>query len=150
MHTFSLLLSMKHIAQWRRRKTTRLLLIVLLLCIVGLIAYMFEKTRWIMIGAAVVLLTAFGLEVSNTDLDLGKLMETGSIAASKIVRTEDGNLALGIVCDEGNIYNCADFADQAEAQEVFEACNWGAKDIHGLDKNKDGIACQSLPSGGTE
>ena len=100
-----------------------------------------------MIGAAVVLLTAFGLEVSNIDLDLGKLVKTGSIAASKIVRTEDGNLALGIVCDEGNIYNCGDFANQAEAQEVFDACHWGDKDIHGLDKNKDGIACQSLPTG---
>lgn len=135
---------MKHFSKLRRSKTTRLLFIVLLLAIVALVALLFEKTRWIMIGAAVLLLTALGLEVNNTDLDLGTLLETGSMTDSIIKRTEDGNLVLGIVCDEGNVYNCDDFANQAEAQEVFEACNWGSNDIHGLDRDNNGVACQSL------
>lgn len=137
---------MKHVSKLRRSKTTRLLLIVFLLVLVGLIALLFEKTRWIMIGAGIILLTAFGLEISNTDLDLGKLIQTGSVQDSVIKRTENGDLLLGIVCDEGNVYNCSDFANQAEAQEVFEACNWGSNDIHGLDRDKNGIACQGLKS----
>jgi Excalibur calcium-binding domain len=134
----------KKIADWRRKKSTRLLIILFLLLICGLIALAFEKTRWIMLGAAVILLTALGLEVSNTDIDLGKLMQTGSLSKSMIERTADGNLAIGIVCDEGNVYNCSSFANQAEAQEVFEACNWEGNDIHGLDKDNNGIACQSF------
>jgi endonuclease YncB( thermonuclease family) len=42
-----------------------------------------------------------------------------------------------------NIYNCTDFTTQAEAQAVFDHC--GPGDIHRLDSDKDGIACESLP-----
>lgn len=38
--------------------------------------------------------------------------------------------------------NCSDFAHQKEAQAVLEAF---PNDPHGLDKNKDGVACESLP-----
>ena len=38
--------------------------------------------------------------------------------------------------------NCSDFQTQAEAQAVFEAFS---DDRHGLDRNKNGIACESLP-----
>lgn len=42
-----------------------------------------------------------------------------------------------------NYYNCADFNTQAEAQTVMEFC--GSDDIHYLDGDDDGIACESLP-----
>lgn len=38
-------------------------------------------------------------------------------------------------------YNCSDFKTQEEAQKVFEQ---NSEDIHRLDGNKDGIACNSL------
>jgi len=42
-----------------------------------------------------------------------------------------------------NYYNCGDFSTHTEAQAVFEAC--GPGDIHQLDRDEDGIACESLP-----
>lgn len=44
-----------------------------------------------------------------------------------------------------NKYNCTHFKTQAEAQEVFEMCGGADNDIHKLDNNKDGEACESLP-----
>ena len=38
--------------------------------------------------------------------------------------------------------NCSDFAQQKEAQAVLEAF---PDDPHKLDKNQDGVACESLP-----
>jgi len=47
-------------------------------------------------------------------------------------------------CDS-NIYNCADFNTKSEAQSVFEACGGVSNDVHGLDGDNDGLACESLP-----
>lgn len=44
-----------------------------------------------------------------------------------------------------NTYNCSDFKTQAEAQAVFLACGGSENDIHKLDQDKDGEACESLP-----
>lgn len=136
----------REISKTRRSKKVRLVLIVTLLIIVAIIAYFFEKTRLIMIGAAVVLLAALGLEVSNTDFDMGKLMETGSFSESRIERDEKGNLIMGSMCGDA-VYNCDDFRSQEEAQETYDYCNFGeGNDPHRLDGDKDGIACESLPS----
>jgi len=43
-----------------------------------------------------------------------------------------------------NLYNCNDFDSRAEAQKVFDACGGIANDIHRLDVDKDGLACESL------
>lgn len=46
----------------------------------------------------------------------------------------------------GNIYDCADFPTQAAAQACYEYClSLGAGDIHRLDGDNDGTACESLP-----
>ncbi len=46
----------------------------------------------------------------------------------------------------GNVYNCSDFNYQSEAQEAYDYCVvQGAGDIHRLDSDNDGIACESLP-----
>lgn len=44
-----------------------------------------------------------------------------------------------------NTYNCADFSTHAEAQALFEKCGGLSNDIHRLDADKDGLACESLP-----
>jgi hypothetical protein len=131
-------------AEFRRSRRGRILLIVLLLLIVAFIGYMWERTRWIMIAAGVVLLAALGLETAKQDIDLGKLVETGSIAASKVVYDDEGGINIGATCDHDE-FNCDDFKDHAEAQNVFNSCKWeDGGDPHGLDGNSDGVACQVL------
>lgn len=42
-------------------------------------------------------------------------------------------------------YNCSDFSTQSQAQRGFDYCvAQGKGDIHHLDKDSDGIACESL------
>lgn len=52
-----------------------------------------------------------------------------------------------VVCDcSGNIYNCSDFSTQVQAQACYDYCvGQGRGDIHRLDRDNDGIACESLP-----
>ncbi len=39
-----------------------------------------------------------------------------------------------------------DFTTQAEAQAVFDYCErLGFGDVHGLDADHDGVACEALP-----
>lgn len=49
-----------------------------------------------------------------------------------------------IVCS-ANTYNCTDFKTQKEAQAVYDQCGGVGHDVHKLDNNKDGSACDSLP-----
>ncbi len=44
-----------------------------------------------------------------------------------------------------NLYNCSDFLTHGEAQSVYEACGGASNDVHKLDNDKDGLACESLP-----
>jgi len=54
------------------------------------------------------------------------------------------NLQKNAVCSS-NIYNCADFKSQAEAQIVMNYCmDKVGSDIHYLDGDSDGIACENL------
>jgi len=50
-------------------------------------------------------------------------------------------------CDcSGDVYNCVDFNTQAEAQACFDYCmQVVGYDIHKLDRDADGIACERLP-----
>ena len=45
-----------------------------------------------------------------------------------------------------DVYNCSDFATQEEAQGCFDYC-WEltGRDVHGLDSDNDGEACEALP-----
>jgi hypothetical protein len=51
------------------------------------------------------------------------------------------------ICDcSDNLYNCPDFSTQGEAQACYEFClNETGTDIHGLDADSDGLACEALP-----
>ena len=45
-----------------------------------------------------------------------------------------------------NLYNCSDFDTRAEAQACFDYCmTTVGYDVHRLDGDGDGIACESLP-----
>jgi micrococcal nuclease len=44
-----------------------------------------------------------------------------------------------------NAYNCSDFVTQPEAQSVYEACGGINSDVHFLDADGDGLACETLP-----
>lgn len=139
--------TMHEVSELRRSKKARIVLIVILIVIAGVIAYMFEKTRWIMIGAITILLVALGLEAKDTDFDLGKLMQTGSLQESRIKRDDGGNLIMGTMCGQAT-YDCSDFRTQDEAQDVFEHCKFGkGNDPHRLDGDDDGVACESLKKG---
>lgn len=93
----------------------------------------------IVAGVIVVLLGALGLSLGNFDLDLGKLLSGESIEDSRVFTTYGGD-----ECQEA-VYNCEDFTTQPEAQRVFNQCG-GSRDVHALDGDDDGIACEALPA----
>ncbi len=96
-------------------------------------------------GLLVLLAAAFGLELTNNDWDLGKIMSGQSMEEAKIKRDANGNFLLES-CKE-DIYNCASFKLQPEAQEVLDKCGGAGYDINKLDGDADGIACENLPKG---
>lgn len=135
------------VSPWRRSKKVRLIIIGVLLFIALMLAIFVQKVRLLMIAVIVMLLVALGLEVKNTDFDLGKLMDTGSLKESRIQRDDKGDLIMGTMCGDA-VYNCDDFTTQPEAQSVYDGCKFSANnDPHRLDGDKDGIACESLPKG---
>jgi len=132
----------------------RLWVIVILLAIVAVLFIFWEKGRIALVVAAVALLAAFGLEVSQNDWDLGKLWETKSFQESKVSRDDFGNILfdkLGNITTDKTMgkkaddYNCDDFSTQPEAQAFFEKVGGVGNDVNRLDGNKDGEACESLP-----
>ncbi len=157
------------VADWRKNKKVRMYIIVGLLAVVALIAFLFEGLRIWMLGVGILLLAALGLEAAQTDIDLGTLIDTGSVSESMIERDADGNLAssedgglltrvlrdiTGNEVAEGTVgakysdqYNCDDFATQPQAQTFFDNAGGLANDVNRLDGNKDGVACQALPAG---
>ena len=57
----------------------------------------------------------------------------------------DSSLTISDFCGE-DTKNCADFETQQEAQAVYDYCDQqGAGDIHQLDGDGNGKACESLP-----
>lgn len=123
----------------------------------------------ILIAIIALLAGAFGLEATNNDWDLGKILTGTPVSEAEILRDDQGNLkqdASGnfitrVMRDmEGNIvpegktggkytdeYNCDDFATQPEAQRFFDNAGGLEGDTNRLDGNKDGVPCESLPKG---
>jgi len=140
----------------------RIGLILFLMAIGAILFIFFAKLRIALVVAFIALLAALGLEVSQNDFDLGKLVQTRSLQESKVARDEKGNVSLdsagNILFDKlGNIttdtstgkkadeYNCSDFSTQPEAQSFFVKVGGTKNDVNRLDGNKDGQACESLP-----
>ena len=47
--------------------------------------------------------------------------------------------------EEYGDYDCSDFSTQSEAQRFFESEGGPRSDYHGLDRDGDGVACETLP-----
>ncbi len=94
----------------------------------------------------VILAAAFGLEATNNDWDIGKLLQGESLEEARVMRDKSGNVVTegGKYTDE---YNCDDFTTQAEAQTFFDKAGGVSQDTNRLDGDKDGVACESLPVG---
>ena len=105
-----------------------------------------KKAKPLLIGALIILLGAFGLEVSNSDWDLGKLLSGSSPSEAKVMRDKEGNVVAsgGKYTDE---YNCVDFLSQPEAQKFFKNAGGPSQDTNNLDGDNDGTACEALPRG---
>jgi hypothetical protein len=136
----------------RSSKKVRLWVIGILIAI-AVAALFFVKATWakIAIGAMIaILLAAFGMEATNNDYDVQKLMETKSFTASKIERDPaTGDLInVDAFCNaKESDYNCSDFKTQDEAMSVYNRCKTLGKnmDVYRLDGDKDGLVCESLP-----
>lgn len=134
---------------WRNSKRVRLGVLIGLIILAGIVAFFFEKARLWMFGLIALLMVGLGMEATNTDYDLGKMIETKSISESKVLRDKSGNVvpagtAGAKYTDE---YNCDDFGTQPEAQRFFTNAGGVKGDTNRLDGNKDGDACESLPKG---
>lgn len=57
-------------------------------------------------------------------------------------RTEARNTSKKYICSY-NAYNCSDFSTNSEAREAYEFCGGISNDVHDLDRDKDGLACES-------
>jgi hypothetical protein len=130
----------------RRSKNVRMVLVAVLFVILGIMYFVFEKFRIFILAMMVVLLGALGMEMTGTDFDVQKLVETGSFSESRLDQTSDGTWIYSDDCKR-EMFNCSNFSTQVEAQELFESCGGLKEDIHGLDRDKDGVVCESLPKG---
>lgn len=107
----------------------------------------------VLIGIMGLLGVGAGLEASNNDIDLGKLIETkGDFKASKVLRDKEGNVVSAEELKAGtktakatDEYNCDDFKTQPLAQAFYLKAGGVKGDTNGLDGNKDGSACTALP-----
>jgi diacylglycerol kinase len=138
----------------RGNKNLRLGMIVLLMAIVAVIFLLFEKARVAMVILFLMLMAAFGMEVSNNDWDLQQLIKTKSFEESKVGRDAEGNVLFDILGNQttdatkgkkADEYNCADFTSQPSAQNFYEKVGGIGNDVNRLDGDKDGEACEALP-----
>lgn len=81
---------------------------------------------------------------TGTATSTGTATETATITPTP-TETEP---APGPCSCSGNLYNCPNFATQGQAQACFDYCvDQGHGDVHLLDTDNDGVACESLPDG---
>lgn len=133
------------LGKYRRSHKFRLTVIIILLALVLILAYFWKQFRIWLLAIAFLLLAALGLEVSGHDYDVGKLLKTGSFKESRIERTKDGSFwKIGDECTQETL-DCDDFEYQEDAQDYYEKCGGIQNDVSGLDRDKDGIACEMLP-----
>jgi len=74
---------------------------------------------WILLVIGVIILCVWWLIPSNTSTSNG----------SPVVGDRD----------------CSDFSTQRDAQAFFESNGGPTNDFHGLDRDKDGVVCETLP-----
>jgi len=82
-------------------------------------------------------------EVVAKELEMG-LWGTSEDSVDSIP-TPDPTPISGQYNCSSNVYNCTDFSTHTEAQSIYNSCGGASNDIHRLDADKDGKACESLP-----
>lgn len=156
---------LEYLQKARNTKSTRIWFIILLIAVLILLYVLGIIKKGFAIGIGIILLLALGIQIFDYDLDLGTLWRTGSVEQSRVQYTKEGIMLLGsCVKPQGNTssydLDCANFKTQTEAQAKYDACaaeiaanNAGKSeseiknlDIYGLDRDKDGIVCEALPS----
>ncbi|MDQ3093713.1 MAG: excalibur calcium-binding domain-containing protein [bacterium] len=108
--------------------------------------YSGSKTRKVSKGILgviiVILLGALGLEATNNDWDIGKILKG---EPSKVLRDKEGNVvndsSQGKATDE---YNCPDFSGRDQAQRFFSKAGGPSQDTNRLDGDNDSVACEDL------
>jgi hypothetical protein len=83
----------------------------------------------ILLGAFSLLGISAGLEATENDFDLKKLVETKSFSESRVLRDKKGNIVKEGTPEAANAkytdeYDCKDFATQQEAQEFYHPTRW--------------------------
>lgn len=130
----------------RRDSRARMILIVILMIVVACLFFFWGKFKAVLVGIFILLMVALGLETSGNDLDLGRLLETGSIEESRVQKSEDGFWSIGDDCRGEIDYNCDNFATKEDAQAFFDQCGGSQNDVSALDGDGDSEACESLPA----
>lgn len=151
----------EYLENCRKSKKCRIWIISILMVIVLFLIFFWKKFTLFLWIIFVLLAVALGLEWFNYDVDLGKLWQTGNYKESRVesVKDKDWNTVRLIwECVKADV-NCSNFKTRWEAQKVYDNCmneikknnkwvsNPKSLDIYGLDKDKDWIACESLPKG---
>ncbi len=127
---------------------------VLILIVIALLVF-WGKAKVVLWIILILLFAAFGTEYFDYDVDLGRLWDTGSVSESRVSHKKWLNI-FGSDCIDNNL-NCANFQTQGEAQVKYNMCadkiaadnnttkeNVRNIDVYGLDRDKDGIVCESL------
>ena len=69
-----------------------------------------------------------------------------SLRPASVTPTPTATAEPGVCECWGNLYNCSDFDTQVEAQACHDYCvDAEGFDVHRLDRDRDGLACESLP-----
>jgi len=58
------------ISSSRKNKKHRIIFLAIIIVILAILAFVFEKVRWLFIGLIILMLSAVGMEVFDYDLDL--------------------------------------------------------------------------------
>ena len=151
----------EYLENCRKSKKCRIWIISILMVIVLFLIFFWKKFTLFLWIIFILLAVALGLEGFNYDVDLGKLWQTGNYKESRVENVKDkngNNIRLIWECVKADV-NCSNFKTRWEAQKVYDNCMNEIKrnnpsitdprklDIYGLDRDKDGLACESLPKG---
>ena len=71
------------------------------------------------------------------------LLIVGGILLLVLGDSESNKYTFPCQCEE-DLMNCGDFTTQAEAQECFVFCGGAENDVHRLDADGNGLACEGL------
>jgi len=94
-----------------------------------------HKLRLVLLLGSVALLGA-GCTRSQSALDT--MPQSGGKVSNPDLRT-------GKLPALGQDRDCPDFTTHREAQRFYESQGGPAADLHNLDRDKDGVACETLP-----